>query len=91
MTADDYLSDEKTIYTITDEEGERSTITVEKWVGDLLQTDLPDVHAWIQATYDRVSVKLPHLSRRQKGDAVRQVARKEAEKSKQYVPLLNFL
>lgn len=91
MTADDYLSDEKTIYSITDESGDRSSITVEKWVGDLLQADLRDVHAWIQATYERVSEKLPHLSRRQRGDAVRQVACKEAEKCLLYVPLVDFL
>ena len=91
MTIDDYLSEQKTIYTITDEDGDKSSITVEKWVGDLLQALLPDVHAWIQAKYNYVSEKAPHLTRRQKGDAVRELARREAESSPDYTPLVNLL
>ena len=43
-----YFSDEKTTYSITDEHAEASSITVDKWIADLLQDQLPDVHAWIQ-------------------------------------------
>ncbi len=34
----------KTSYSIIDEQGEKSTITIEKWEADLLQEDLPNVH-----------------------------------------------
>jgi hypothetical protein len=91
MTADDYFSEEKTIYSIIDEHGAKSTITVEKWVADLLQENLPDVHAWIQEMYDLACTKLPHLGRKEKGNAVRERARREAEKCPNCIPLADFL
>ena len=91
MKFEDYLSDEKTIYTITDDHDERSTITVEKWVGDLLQANDPDVHAWIQAKYEHVLRRLPELSRRERGNVVRELARREAEKCEGFIPIADFL
>lgn len=91
MKADDYFSDEKTTYTITDEHGDKSSITVDKWIADLLQDMLGDVHAWIQGKYNVACAKLPHLSRREKGNAVRERARVEAEKNPAYMPLRDFL
>ena len=91
MNIDDYLSEEKTIYSFTDESGSGSTITVEKWVGDLLQASLPDVHAWIQGQYDKVLDRLPLISRRQRGDVLRELAKCEAAKNPDYIPLTNFL
>lgn len=91
MKAEDFGSDEKTTYSITDEHGDDSSITVEKWIADLLQDTLPDVHAWIQQKYDAASQKYPSLSRRERGNLVRERARKEAEKSPNYVPLVDRL
>lgn len=68
------MSDDRTIYTIIDEYGERTTITLDKFTADILQGWLPNVHAWVQATYDRVAEKKAHLSRREKGDIVRVLA-----------------
>ena len=91
MKAEDYFSDEKTIYTITDEHGERSSITVDKWIGDLLQISIPDVHAWVQERYEYVLKRVPNRSRRERGNAVRELARREAEKSESYIPITHFL
>jgi len=68
------MSDDRTIYTVTDEVGDRTTITLDKVIADILQGCLPDVHAWVQTTYNRVAEKEPHLSRREKGDVVRILA-----------------
>lgn len=91
MNIDDYLSEEKTIYSFTDESGDRSTITVEKWVGDLLQACLPDVHAWIQNQYNKVFERLPLITRRQRGDVLRELAKCEAANAPGYIPLTKFL
>ena len=91
MNIDDYITEEKTIYSFTDETGAQSTITVEKWIGDLLQKNLPDVHAWIQVNYDKVLKKLPHVSRRQRGDIIRELAKCEAAQQPGYIPLSTFL
>jgi len=46
---------QKTTYTINDEHGERSSITIDKWAADLLQEMMQDkVHTWVQAKYDLV-------------------------------------
>ena len=81
----DYFSDEKTTYSIVDEHGDQSSITVDKWIADLLQDQLTDVHAWIQAMYFTACDKYPQLSRREKGNAVRERARREAEKHPNYI------
>jgi hypothetical protein len=72
------MDDERTIYSIIDECKQPTTITLEKFVADVLQAKLPDVHAWVQAAYDRVADKKPHLGRRQKGDLVRALSWREA-------------
>lgn len=86
-----YFSDEKTTYSMTDEHGDASSITVEKWIADLLQDQLVDVHAWIQEKYNLACIKYPNLSRREKGNAVRERARKEAEKSPRFTPRVELL
>lgn len=85
------MSDDKTIYTIQDEHGEPSSITLEKLVADVLQESLPDVHDWVQRTYDRVARKKPELGRRQKGDLVRLLTMREAEKSPRFKEMIDDL
>lgn len=91
MQIDDLFDEKKTIYTITDENNEKSSITIDKWAADLLQEMLPNVHLWIQEKYIIVCEKMPRLTRRQKGDIIRELARKEAEKSPNYKSLIDFL
>ena len=91
MEIEDLFNNEKTIYTITDEHDDKSSITLDKWAADLLQEMLPDVHAWVQVKYNLVCEKKPHLSRREKGDVVRALARREAESSPNYKSLADFL
>ena len=78
------MYDDKTIYTIQDENGEKTSITIEKLVADVLQLTLSDVHAWIQNAYYRVATKRPTLSRRQQGNLVRRLSICEAKKSPLY-------
>lgn len=91
MEFTDYINELRTNYTILDEVGEKSTLTLEKWVADLLQEMLPDVHLWIQEKYDLVCEKRSDLSRREKGNVVRELARQKAEQSQSYRPLMDFL
>ena len=72
------MDDDRTLYKLANERDEYTTITIDKFVADTLQQYLPDVHAWVQATYNRVAEKRPHLSRREKGDLVRVLAFREA-------------
>lgn len=72
--------DNRTLYTIVDELGQDTTITLEKYVADILQENLADVHAWVQATYKTVAERRPNLGRRQKGDLVRALSMREAVK-----------
>ncbi len=83
------MFDQRTIYKIKDERGESSSITLDKLVADVLQMKVPDVHAWIQDAYDRVTTKKPDLGRIKKGDIVRALARKEAESHPEYEKLAN--
>jgi hypothetical protein len=82
------IDDDKTIYTIFDEYKENTTITLDKFTADTLQKHLPDVHAWVQATYSRVAQIKPGLGRRQKGDCVRGLSMREAVK---YLETSGFL
>ena len=91
MTTETTIFDERTIYTITDEHGERSSISLDKMIADVLQGAIPDVHAWVQATYERVVAKKPHLSRREKGDVVRILAVREAQKYPAYRQMMDEL
>ncbi|NDB70326.1 MAG: hypothetical protein EB015_20440 [Methylocystaceae bacterium] len=70
----------RTNYSIIDEYGNKSTVTIDKLTADTLQEALPDVHNWIQAAYNCVAKRKPFLGRIQKGDIVRLLAQKEAEK-----------
>jgi hypothetical protein len=85
------IFDERTLYTVTDEHGERTTITLDKFVADVLQECLNDVHSWIQEAYNKVVEKLPDVSRREKGDVVRLLAGREAEKCPKFKMLLSDL
>lgn len=82
----------KTAYSLFDEHGDKSTITViKKRAADLLQEMLPDVHEWVQEKYNLVCEKKPHLSRRKKGDVVRMLAYREAERSSRYAEFVSDL
>lgn len=87
----DVWDGQKTTYSISDEHGDHSTITLDKWAADFLQDLLPDVHAWIQQKYDLICEKLPHLSRREKGNVLREVARRKAQEHKHYVGIADLL
>lgn len=85
------MFDEKTTYSIVDEHGDKSSITLEKWIADILQCNLPNVHQWVQESYERVALKKPELSRRQKGDLVRMLAAREVEKYPEYKALMDLI
>lgn len=88
MTTQDPF-DERTLYTITNESGDRTTVTLDKLTADTLQKLLPDVHLWVQSMYDRVVQRKPELSRRERGDLVRAIANAEARKSPAYKKLID--
>ncbi|KUZ75283.1 hypothetical protein [Burkholderia ubonensis] len=85
------FDDEKTNYSIVGEDGERSTLTLDKWAADILQAELPDVHAWVQEKFDLVTARFPNETRRKRGDLVRALAYREAEKSPRMVEILKQL
>ena len=72
--------DGKTNYQITNESGEKTTITLDKWVADVLQLEVDDVHGRLQIAYDRFLTEKPELSRRERGNAIRQAATRTANK-----------
>ncbi len=76
MSVQDILNilEQKTIYTINDEYGKKTTLTITKATADTLQSEMPNVHSYIQETYNKVAKKFPHLSRREKGNYVRDIA-----------------
>jgi hypothetical protein len=78
-----------TNFSITDEYGEKSTITLEKWAADILTKELPDIHKWIQENYDKAvdysNKNNLETTRRKIGDMVRQKAYVEANK---YIEIL---
>lgn len=69
----------KTNYQIVNEHREKTTISLEKWVADVLQQVLNDVHAKIQAIYNRLLESNPNLTRRQRGDIIRSMAERTAD------------
>ena len=69
----------KTNYQINNEDGGKTTITIEKWVADVLQIELKNVHERIQAAYDKVLKEKPELTRRERGNLIRQMATKTAD------------
>ena len=70
----------KTNYQILNEDGEKTTITLDKWVADILQLELDDVHHRIQLAYDKVLQEKPELGRKQRGNYVRRLAEVTANK-----------
>jgi len=69
----------KTNYQILNEEGEKTTISLEKWVADILQIELIDeVHERIQALYNRICENHPDLGRKAKGNMIREAAVRKA-------------
>ena len=83
--------EERTLYTINNKQGDRTTITLDKLTADALQVLFPDVHAWIQRTYDLVVERKPNLGRREHGDLVRALANKEAHASPIYRRMIDDL
>ena len=83
------MAEDRTIYTVVDETDTKTTITLDKWVADILQEHLTDVHVWVQEIYDKVAIKRPHLGRRQKGDLVRAISIKEALSTPAGIALTN--
>ena len=81
----------KTSYSIIDERGNKSTITIEKWEADLLQDRIHDVHNWLQDMFNRVCQRYEYLSRREKGNQVRKIAHFEAAKHPRYKDLISNL
>lgn len=66
--------DGKTLYGIIDEFDEKTTISLDKWVADILQLRLPDVHSKIQDAYIKSLETHPDLSRRERGNLIRKSA-----------------
>src|SRR5690554_1599813 len=64
----------KTNYQIVDENGCKTTITLDKWVADILQVELSDVHGRVQNAFDKVAKENPLETRRARGDIVREMA-----------------
>jgi hypothetical protein len=85
------MIDGKTIYSIKAEDGEKTTITLDKLIADVLQKSLSDVHAWVQKTYESVTKKYPKLGRRKKGDLVRILSVREAQRYPLYNELVGKL
>ena len=79
MTNDIFCYPElKTNYQIINEDCDKTTITLEKWVADVLQIVLPDVHQSIQRGYYISLKEKPELTRRQRGDLIRRMAENKA-------------
>jgi hypothetical protein len=70
----------KTNYQILNEDNEKTTITLDKWVADILQFELDDVHHRIQLAYDKVLQAKPELGRKLRGNNVRRMAEISANK-----------
>jgi hypothetical protein len=80
---------ETTNYSITNENNQRSTITLPKFTADVLQIHIPNVHNWIQYIYDSVLGKMPHKTRRYRGNIVRLLSEREAQKHPMYYELID--
>ncbi len=70
----------KTNYQIINEHNEKTTVSLDKWVADILQLELNDVHASIQHAYNALVISHPYLTRREKGDIIREASIIEANK-----------
>ena len=83
------MIDDKTNYSTKDEHDDSTTISLPKLVADTLQLELSDVHAWIQDEYNAVVKSHPKLSRRKKGNHVREIALARARTSPRYRAMLD--
>ena len=70
----------KTNYQIIDEHKGKTTITLEKWVADILQEVLPNVHDAVQHLYNKAHEKFPEHGRKARGNIIRRSLRVEADK-----------
>lgn len=70
----------KTNYQIINEYGGKTTITLDKWVADILQLELDCVHNRLQLAYDKVLLSKPDLGRKIRGNRVRRMAEVTANK-----------
>ena len=85
------MFNERTIYSAMEKDNTRTSITTNKFDADILQVTLENVHAFVQTTYDMVTDTYPQLSRRKRGDLVRILMSREAEKKPIYYIKLNQL
>lgn len=83
------MSNDRTIYSITDELKRNSTISLFKPVADFHQKISGNVHVLMQQTYNEVTKDYPNLSRRKRGDLVRYHLTKKATNNPIYLELLN--
>ena len=72
------LPDGKTDYQIKNENWKNTTIRLDKWVADILQIALPNVHERIQLAFDKLLLEKPQLTRREKGNYIREMATQKA-------------
>ena len=84
------MFNKKTIYSIRNESGQKSSITLPKIVADTLQKEISDVHLWIQKLYMQVVQERPYLSRRKKGNYVRLLSEKKAFSSEFYQEMMSI-
>ena len=91
MAAENSPFEDRTLYTLIDAVGDKTTIRIDKLTADVLQAVLLDVHAWIQERFNHVVMKRPRASRREQGNLVRALANAEAQKHPQYQALLSDL
>ena len=78
-----------TSYQIYDETNARSSISIFKLDGDVLQCTFNNVHLLVQKTFDEVTVNNPSLSRRKRGNLVRSILSDIAKSSSLYMQKLN--
>lgn len=69
---------DKTQFTFTDEFGERSFLTLDKWIADPLQEIVGDVHNWIQLEYEKVMKKCIEKQKQLSRLAIGNIIRKKA-------------
>ncbi len=69
----------KTNYQIINEFSEKTTITLDKWVADILQIELQDqVHGKLQILFNKVCENHPDIGRKAKGNIIRAAATRKA-------------
>lgn len=75
------MFEKKTSYFIQIENDKKTSIRLSKVVADALQSEVQDVHLWLQLQYKRVAQISPMYSRRRKGDMVRLMAQELVQNS----------